>query len=577
MRPRIVSLLLVAQFFVSAQPGAMAQACAFELCTPGVNGAVSSSSSTDPVLSGDGRFVVFESWSDNLVPGDTNGWQDVFRFDRQTGDMLRASVSTGGGQSNQRSDDPAVSGDGQWIAFASGANLDPADTGLDHDIYLHDTATTTTFWVSRGMGGVEPDNSSDAPVVSGDGRFVAFESWAGNLVPGDTNNHVDIFVYEIATGLVERVSVASDGSQAVQGDSRVPDISADSRFVAFTSQATNLVPGGDLNGGDPDVFVHDRLTGQTTLVSLDQNGNQPVPGWAQLPSISYDGRHVAYQDFSGIFLPGTMFQQGQILVHDRLLKQTTIASADSAGTPGNDCSYGCSISDDGRFVTFASDATNLIPLDTNGEDDVFLHDRLLGTTRRVSETAAGVGGNQESRFPGISADGRVVAFYSGTTNLVPGTQGLWSEILVSDCGVPAPASYCPAGANSKGCLPSLSWSGVPSASAGGGFVLTGTQLINNKVGVLCYSVTGWSPKPYFGGTLCLEAPLGRALLTKTGGTVGPADCSGTLTTDFNAFVASGADPALVAGQAVHAQFVSRDPASVGTLSLTDAVVFTLEP
>ena len=542
-----------------------------------MNGAASNSSSTDPVLSEDGRYVVFESWASNLVPGDTNGWRDIYRYDRNTGAMLRASVSTGGAGANWDSDDPAVSGDGRWIAFASAANLDPADTGLDHDIYLHDALTTTTYWVSRGMGGVEPDNTSDAPVVSGDGRFVAFESWAGNLVRGDTNKRVDIFVYEIATGLIERVSVASDGSQAAQGDSRVPDISTNGRFVTFTSQAINLVPGGDLNGGDPDVFVHDRVTGKTTLTSLDQNGLQPVPGWAQLPSISDDGRFVAYQDFSGIFLPGTLGQQGQILVHDRLLTQTTIVSADNAGNPGNDCSYGCSISDDGRFVTFASDATNLIPGDFNDEDDIFLYDRLLGTIRRVSETAAGVGGNQESRWPGISADGRVVAFYSGTTNLVPGTQGLWAEILVEDCGAPPPASFCPTIVNSKGCLPALTWTGSPSATAANGFVLTGSELINGKVGVLLYSVRGWSPKPYFGGTLCLEAPLGRTLLGKTGGTVGPEDCSGSLSVDFNTYVASGSDPALGAGVAVYAQFVSRDPNSTGTISLTDAVGFTLEP
>ena len=195
------------------------------------------------------------------------------------------------------------------------------------------------------------------PTLAADGRFVAFGSDATNLVTGDTNAVSDAFVYDRVTGTTERVSVSSAGAEA-NGTSFAPAISADGRFVAFPSEATNLVP-GDTNGVT-DVFVRDRLTGTTERVSVS-----------------------------------------------------------SAGAEANGTSFAPAISADGRFVAFPSEATNLVPGDTNGATDVFVRDRLTATTDRVSVDSAGAQANDRSDFPAISADGSVVAFVSTATNLVP--------------------------------------------------------------------------------------------------------------------------------------------------------------
>ncbi len=199
---------------------------------------------------------------------------------------------------------------------------------------------------------------------------MAFESNASNLVSGDTNGRPDVFVHDRQTGATERVSMASDGTQG-NSDSGSPALSTDGRYVVFRSWATNLVPNDTNNMGD--VFVHDRQTGETTLVSVASDGTQA-------------NRH----------------------------------------------SYSRSITFDGRYVVFYSDADNLVPGDTNGTWDVFVHDRQTGTTERVSVASDGTQPNNFSNDPAITDDGRYVAFRSDASNLAPGDTNGYEDIFVKD-------------------------------------------------------------------------------------------------------------------------------------------------
>jgi Tol biopolymer transport system component len=233
-------------------------------------------------------------------------------------------------------------------------------------------------------------------------------------------------------GTTERVSVDSAGNEGNSFVQRNASISADGRFVAFTSFATNLVP-GDTNRRD-DVFVRDRLTGTTELVSVDSAGNQGNRDSGS-PAISADGRFVAFHSVATNLVPGDTGNMTDVFVRDRLTGTTQRVSVDSAGTEGNGASVEPAISGDGRFVAFYSFATNLVPGDTNGDGDVFVHDRQTGTTERVSVDSAGNQGSAISdgfRKVSISADGRVVAFVSVATNLVPGDTNGGSDAFVHD-------------------------------------------------------------------------------------------------------------------------------------------------
>jgi|GEM_PF-1585857 len=233
--------------------------------------------------------------------------------------------------------------------------------------------------VSVASGGTQGNGDSGCPSISADGRYVAFQSYASNLVPGDTNGTWDVFVHDRLTGQTTRVSVASDGTQG-NGDSECPSISADGRYVAFASLASNLVP-GDTNG-TWDVFVHDRLTGQTTRVSVASGGAQGNSGsWC--PSISADGRYVAFQSYASNLVPGDTNGVLDVFVHDRLTGQTTRVSVASDGTQGDSYSFGSSISADGRYVAFSSLASNLVPGDTNDKPDIFVAAAVEPTAMRL--------------------------------------------------------------------------------------------------------------------------------------------------------------------------------------------------
>ncbi len=376
--------------------------------------------STAPSVSNDGRYVSFVSSANNLVAGDGNGVDDVFVHDRQTGVTTRVSVDSVGTEANGASIFfSAISGNGRYVTFASDAtNLVAGDTNGTTDIFVHDLQTGQTTRVSVDSLGAEGNGlSGNSPGISADGRYVTFNSNATNLVAGDTNVTTDVFVHDRQTGQTTRVSVDSSGTQANNAsNSTATSISADGRYVTFRSAATNLV-GSDTNG-DVDIFVHDRQTGQTTRVSVNSSGTQGN-GDALEGSISADGRFVTFQSLGTNFVAGDTNGQDDIFVHDRQTGQTTRVSVSSTGTQGNGQSLNATISGDGRYVAYRSFASNLVSGDTNGVD-VFVHDRQTGQTVRVNVDNAGAQSNAASYAPNISADGKYVVFASDATNLVAG-------------------------------------------------------------------------------------------------------------------------------------------------------------
>ncbi|MEG4625954.1 calcium-binding protein [Microcoleus sp. w1-18aA5] len=257
-----------------------------------------------------------------------------------------------------------------------------------------------------------------------------------NSLLGETNDSGDIFVRDLLTNTTTRVSVDSAGNQGNKY-SRDPSISANGRFVAFASEATNLVP-GDTNNSE-DIFVRDLLTNTTTRVSVDSAGNQTKRGYNSFepsgsfePSLSADGRLVAFYSSAADLVPGDTGNNMDIFVRDTLANTTTRVSVDSAGNQANNYSLSPSISADGRFVAFHSDASNLVPGDTNNRFDIFVRDLLTNTTTRVSVDSAGNQANNSSLSPSISADGRRVAFDSEASNLVPGDTNNTRDVFVSD-------------------------------------------------------------------------------------------------------------------------------------------------
>jgi Ca2+-binding RTX toxin-like protein len=386
------------------------------------------SGSSTPSISADGRFVAFYSQASNLVPGDTNNNNDIFVRDTLTNTTTRVSLDSAGNQANFGSNgDFSISADGRFVAFSSAAtNLVPGDTNRDYDIFVRDTLTNTTTRVSVDSAGNQGNGGSYSASISPDGRFVAFDSNAANLVPGGTNRSRDIYVRDTLTNTTTRESLDSAGNQA-NSPSYSASISADGRFVAFGSSASNLVPGDTNNTFD--IFVRDRLTNTTTRVSVDSAGNQ-ANSRSVGSSISADGRFVAFHSDASNIVSGDTNGKRDIFVRDRLTNTTTRVSFDSAGNQANSESYYPSISADGRFVAFLSNASNLVPGDTNNRDDIFVRDRLTNTTTRVSVDSAGNQGNRSSFGASISADGRFVAFESLASNLVEDTNDSYDIFVV---------------------------------------------------------------------------------------------------------------------------------------------------
>ena len=391
-----------------------------------------------PSVSADGRYIAFWSYASNLVPDDTNRNADVFVYDRATGATELVSVSSDGVQGNSGSDHPSISADGRYVAFASDAsNLVSGDSNGCFDIFVHDRQTGETVRASVSTSGVQGNFASDQPAISADGHHVAFVSSATTLVTGDTNNRMDVFVHDLVTGETKRVSISSTG---VQGNSNsgyqdYPSLSADGRYVAFMSQANTLVP-NDTNHCE-DIFVYDTATSTIVRASVSGSGAQG-DGSSFGASINSDGRYVAFFSWSTNLVSGDTNGYSDVFVHDFMSGETHRVSVSATGEEGDDSSFAASISADGMKVAYYSYASNFAPHDENSSYDVFVNTWPNSNPLIASVSSTGDYGNDTSDAPCISGDGSYVAFQSWASNLVLGDNGGYWDVFVHKNGPQLP-------------------------------------------------------------------------------------------------------------------------------------------
>ena len=339
-------------------------------------------------------------------------------------------------------DNTSLSGDGRYVAFNSmSSNLVANDTNGVYDVFVRERATGATVRVSVDSAGNEGDAISVQPSLSYDGRYVAFVSLADNLVANDTNSTYDVFVhdrdpdgngiFDEGNGVTTRVSVDSNGVEGddVSGFNSSIAISGDGMEVVFTSSATNLDPNQLHAGG---VFLHHLATGATFLVDVSSSGVQGN-GASASPRISRDGTHVVFSSASSDLVAGDGNGKDDIFVRDLVADTTTRVSVNNSGNGGNGDSRFPAISADGSVVAFGSSANNLVTGDTNFVADVFVRDQNSGTTTRVSVATSGKQtDNQSWSGIAISDDGATVAFFSDATNLVPNDLNFIGDVFLRD-------------------------------------------------------------------------------------------------------------------------------------------------
>ncbi|MGB0953640.1 MAG: TolB family protein [Planctomycetota bacterium] len=411
-------------------PAAMAQKTARVSVGPSFLEANAGSHS--PSFSADGRFVAFASRADNLFPGDTNGFEDIFLRDRKTGEVLLLSASLVGALGNGDSSEPSLSANGRYIAFSTlSSSFDSRDQNGLRDIYLHDRKWGWTALKSLGPASTFADAPCTEPVISADGDFLAFTTASTAFDSADTNGFEDVYFVEYTVFGPQRMSLSTSGALA-NGPSGEAAVSREGRFVVFMSHADNLVP-GDLNQ-EPDIFLRDRQLNTTTLISRTVAG---VPGnqASGAPFLSTDGDWIGFHSDASDLVPGDTNQQRDVFLFHRPTETMTRVSVDSSGGESNGGSSNPQVSANGRFVAFLSHATNLVGNDQNGHFDVFLHDTLTGQTTRMNRNGAGVEADRHTFDLAISSNGAHVGFSSDARNLVPGDTNQVSDVFVRTHGL----------------------------------------------------------------------------------------------------------------------------------------------
>lgn len=414
-------------------------------------------------------------------------------------------------QSNGQSDSPVISADGRFVAFWSLAtNLVASDTNNTADVFVRDRQTNQTTLVSVASNGAQGNNWSDSPAISADGRFIAFRSTASNLVSGDDANSDDVFVRDRELGTTILVSLSSAG---VKGDSisYAPDISADGRYIVFESMASNLIV--DDTNNVRDIFLRDLQTSQTSRVSIASDGSEGVAD-SFLPALSADGRYVVFLSLATNLVSNDTNDNQDVFIRDLQTGQTSLASVASDGSPADNFSQNPRVSDDGHFVVFDSLATNLTgDTDTNNTFDVFVRDTQANQTSRITN------GDDWSGYASLSSDGRYIAFQSSATNLTGGdTNNSYDDFIYDvQTGQTIRVSVASSGAQAN------TYVNPPDISGDGSLVTYSTQAsnlvnrdTNNQVDVFVYALQD-------GHTSRVSSPNSEPLVPPT--VLSPADGS----------------------------------------------------
>jgi Tol biopolymer transport system component len=422
---------------LAATPSTAAPKPAVRLASISTGGALANDHSGGTAISADGKYVAFFSAASNLVPGDTNGLEDVFVRDLTRNLTRRVTVDTPGAEAVGRSfHRPALSKDGRYVLFTSDAgNLVPDDTNHGLDVFVHDMRYGITTRVSLDPDGDQFGTHTIGGGISGNGRFVVFTTSCGCV----ENTLGDVYVRDLKKGTTRLVSVASDGTPGDRPASGAT-ISGDGRFVAFYSAATNLVP-GDTNG-TTDVFRHELKTGTTMRVSVGPGERQSTGGrpgapatlGSVAPSLSTNGHRVAFFSFADGLVDGP-HGTGDVYVRDVKAGTTTLASGGMGGA-ANDAGpdapqVAAKITGDGYHVAFVSFATNLVTGDTNGVADGFVRDLKKGVTWRVTTGATGDQGDLPVDDIAIDREGEDIAFTSAATNLVADDTNARRDVFVT--------------------------------------------------------------------------------------------------------------------------------------------------
>lgn len=406
---------------------------------PGINQLVSVDSSGNQgngvssinSISSDGRYVAFYSAASNLVANDTNGVQDIFLRDSTSNTTTRVSVSSSGGQANAISQDPFISYDGRYVVFTSNAsNLVAADTTTSEDVYIHDRSTGTTSLVSVGTHGYAGNGASRYGKVSADGRFVVFESKASDLVSSGGNNYTNIYVRDLINSTMQLISKNSSGN-APEAASLNPSISCDGAIISFVTHASNLVPNDTNNTYD--IIVANRTGGSDVLTNITIQGNKI----SESAAVSCDGNYVVFDSHANNLVPDddtSQYGRKDIFRYSRIDKSIKLISRSNSGVKGDFDSYFPSVSGDGRYVSYESDATNLVSNDTNNTRDVFITDNQTGTTERISVGSSLAQANNASYSTQISANEKYVTYTSYASNLVLNDTNGAGDVFLSQTG-----------------------------------------------------------------------------------------------------------------------------------------------
>ena len=475
-----------------------------------------------PSISDDGRYVSFENLPGGIVSDDTNGSWDIFVFDRATGSTERVSLDSAGAQIAGHSTWSGLSGDGRYVSFTSSVkNIVPGDVNVWSDVFVRDrVAGTTTIASVPQAGGWMAGGHCSRPVMNADGRYVLFESFATNLVVNDGNLWDDVFVRDRTAGTTERASQTAGGTGG-DGDSYMPHVSGDGRWVVFTSKATNFAPG--VTNGKAHIYRKDRQTGALALVSAAADGGQ-ANDHCYNPRVSDDGRWITFESWAtNLVANDSGF--ADVFVRDMLQGQTRKLTVDPSFGPGTYGGANAWISGDGLRVAFESFSQNLVALDLGGVSDVFTRDLGSNLTTLQSVSTAGVQGDDEStgQVPynggvALSRDGRWLAFNSQAGNLVPGDSSGSHDVFLRGPLPLAPAPWAPQGQALAGIAgkPQLQGQGTLAGGSAGAVFLSNARTSAAVTFVLGLAAVN---APFKGGTLVPDPQMLVGLTTDAGGSL----------------------------------------------------------